>query len=201
MKYYNYIILILILFVVGYLFYFNNSTSKEVNRNIEDKEQFNSLIEKDTVILCNCSNGINSVKVKSKYLTYRKNLPQDSIFVINQKLIFLIDSKEVSTYEMPFLYSEVSLFNKKFKVSKTVLAKAKCLENNSKNVIYSFYGFHSFDPQHEFFSLNSAKGEWLWYFYGDTYETYKKYGNQSKYIKEYGSEVTSLDNMTEVFPH
>ncbi|PLK42099.1 hypothetical protein [Emticicia sp. TH156] len=200
MKYYNYIILILILFVVGFLLYFNNSASKEANENIENKEQPNNLIEKDTVISCTCSNGTNSVKVKTKYLTYSKNSPQDSIFVINQKLFFIIDNKEVGTYEMPFFYTDVSLFNKKFKVSKTVLGGAKCLENNSKNVIYSFYGFHAFDPQHEFFSLNSAKGEWLWYFYGDRYETYKKYGNESKYIKEYGSEVTSLNNMIKVFP-
>lgn len=201
MKYSNYIIPLLVLFVIGFLLYFNNSASKVVNKSVDNKEESKSLIEKDTIISCTCSNGINTVKVKSKYLTYSKNPPQDSIFILNQKLIFLIDGKEVGTYEMPFRYSEVSLFNKKFRVSKTVLTEAKCLENNSGSVIYSFYGLHTFDPQHEFFSLNSAKGEWLWYFYGDRYETYKKYGNESKYIKEYGSEVTSLNNMIEVFPY
>lgn len=201
MKSYNYIILILILFVVGFLLYFNSSASAEVNKNIKKKEQPNSLIEKDTIILCTCLNGINSVKIKSKYLISNKNLPQDSIFVINQKLIFLIDNKEVGTYEMPFRYLEVSFFNKKFNLSKTVLVMAKCLENNSGNVIYSFYGLHTIDTEHEFFSLNSAKGDWLWYFYGDRYETYKKYGNKLKYIKEYGSELTSLNNMIKVFPY
>lgn len=188
-----YIIFLIISSTIG--FYFNNYASKKVNGNTK----FDDLTKKDTVISCNCLNGINSVKIKSKYLIY-KNLPQDSIFVVNQKLVFLINNKEVGNYEPPFLYSHIILNGKKIKVLRTILAEAKCLENNSKNIIYSFYGFNTFDPEHEFFSLNSAKGNWLWYFYGDRYETYKKFGHQSNYIKKYGEDVTSLRNMVKVFP-
>ncbi|MEA5138216.1 hypothetical protein [Arcicella rigui] len=191
------IIFLVISSIIG--FYFNNYASKEANENIQYQEKFDDLIKKDTIVSCNCSNGINSVKIKSKYLIY-KNLLQDSIFVVNQKLVFLINNKEIGNYKPPFLYSYVSLNGKKVKVLRTILAEAKCLENNSKHIIYSFYGFNTFDPEHEFFSLNSAKGNWLWYFYGDKYETYKKYGNQSKYIKKYGAKVTSLSNMVKVFP-
>lgn len=184
----------MILVMIGCSSHTSQTKSAEVNQHIMFDEQ--RLIEKDTSITCVCGDSVHSVKVISKYL----DSTQDSNFVLDQKLIFLKNGIVVSTIELPFNYTSIEKLNNKVRVSKSVLLQAKCLINKSGKIIYSFYGSHTFDPQHEFFSYNDENGQWLWYFYGDRYDTYKKYGNESKFIKEFGDELSSLNNMVKIFP-
>jgi hypothetical protein len=139
---------------------------------------------------------MHSVKVRSKYL----RPTQDSFFVLDQELIFYKNGKEVLKKDLPFKSLEIDFLNTKVKIAKSVLLKAKCIVKKNKT-IYSFYGSHAFDPQHEFFSLNNEKGEWLWYYYGDKYEVYDKFGSESKYVEEFGDELSSLDEMIKIFPY
>lgn len=182
-----------------YLFGCSSQTSQaklsKVKENINIDE--NQIIEKDTTITCACNDGLHSVKVFSKYI----DLSPDSNFVLNQYLIFIKDGVNLTTIELPFDYTVVEILNSKIRVYKSVLLEAKCITSKSGKNIYSFYGAHAFDPQHEFFSYNDENGKWLWYFYGDRYETFKKIGDESNYKKEFGNELSSLNNMTEVFPN
>ncbi|MBK7220998.1 MAG: hypothetical protein IPH94_06565 [Saprospiraceae bacterium] len=188
--------------LLGLVFVFIGCSAHSNQGKLSKVEQISKLDEKheifwkDTTMICKCKDGIHSVKIESKY----NDLSQDSIFVLNQKLIFMNDGVSVKTLELPFDRTLVEILNTKVRVNKSVLSEAKCLINKEGKVIYSFYGSHAFDPQHEFFSYNDENGKWLWYYYGDRYEAYKKFGDESRYKKEFGKEISSLNNMTKVFP-
>ncbi len=189
------ILAISILVMVGCSSHTSQSKVSKINKsNNADK---NKIPQKDTTISCVCKDGLHSVKVTSKYI----DLSSDSNFVLNQKLNFMKDNVILTTIDLPFDFTVVEILNTKVSVFKTVLLEAKCITSKSGKIIYSFYGAHAFDPQHEFFSYNDENGKWLWYFYGDKYETFRKFGDESNYKKEFGNELSNLNSMIEIFPN
>lgn len=158
-------------------------------------------IEVDTIksytVTCNCGDSSKLV-VETRYRTVHDSVSHHRVLVVKQELRF-IEREEVVNLSLPF-FDSVMYFNKNSMLAKqTALRKVKCISSGGSH-IYSLYGAHWFDPPHEFFGLCSTRGKWLWYYYGSMHEVFKKYGDDEKYEREFGSEVRSLKNMIPVLP-
>ena len=106
------------------------------------------------------------------------------------------DIKTVASIE--FMKQEVEASGRTIDVLTTVVTEAKCIRSNSDgSLIYSVYGIGLTDPPHEFFGLLSEEGKWLWYYYGNQYDTYSQHGNKDSLISIFGKEnINGMTGMT-----
>lgn len=158
-------------------------------------------IEVDTIksytATCSCGDSSKLV-VESQYRTVHDSVSYHKIVIISQELR-ISDGDYTKNISLPFFDSLLIYGNDTIMVKQTALYDIKCLSSGTKQ-IYKLYGAHWFDPPHEFFGLCSTRGKWLWYYYGSMHEVFKKYGDDEKYEREFGSEVRSLKNMIPVLP-
>ena len=157
-------------------------------------------VKKEYEIMINCD---EETKILSKinYINVDKSISAFRPLVLHQQLDFYIKNKLIKSVTFPFNTSKIQLNEEVIKVQNTTICDIECLKNEKGELIYKLYGSNNFDPPHEFFGLISKRGEWLWYYYGDRYDVYKKHGDEKVYIEEYGeSQINNLGYMQEVCP-
>ena len=176
---------------------YNKSQRKDTINNVVQNSKEKKIGNDSLIVECNCSDSLHKIKVISEYLENENS--SDSIFILTQKVIFYNKNKPILLTEMPFRKTSIKRNGKNLAFMNTFLYKAKCLTNKKGKNLFSFYGAHTFDPQHEFFSIFSDEGKMLWHHYGDRYEVFSTSGNDDKYVKEFGEELNSLDSMILLF--
>lgn len=147
---------------------------------------------------CDCGKG--NLTVNTKYYNIHDTINNYNYIITHQELVFNIDNKIIKKVIPPYKHIERTIYNQPYNVPVTDIYSIKCVQKDNE-FIYSIYGGNIYDPPHEFFSLNNLEGEWLWYFYGDRYDTYDSFGDYELYVKKFGEQVNKLDDMIEVIPN
>lgn len=146
---------------------------------------------------CDCGKG--NLTVNTEYYNIPDTINNYNYIITHQELVFNIDNKIIKKVIPPYKHIERMIYNQLYNVPVTDIYSVKCVQKNNE-FIYSIYGGNIYDPPHEFFSFNNLEGEWLWYFYGDRYDTYKSFGDKNPYIERFGEQLNKLDDMTQVVP-
>lgn len=157
----------------------------------------NNYTEKKHTVNCDCGDSSRLI-VETLYLTVPDSLSYHGIFIIEQKLHF-VNGKSSKFLALPFFNRKIGYKPDSLTVEETALYEVKCIFNDKRQV-YMLYGGNWFDPPHEFFGLCSVDGNWLAYYYGSMYETFKEYGDYQVYEQEFGEDIHSLEEMISVLP-
>ena len=148
---------------------------------------------------CDCTKA-TSVEVVTKYFTVPDSLYLDGFLYMSQYIRLKVNNDIIEVQNPIFRKANVNFKGQSISVMSTVIRRVKCIKDGD-DYIYMFYGSNSVDPPNEFFGALSPTGEWTWYFYGSTHDTYAKKGKTKQLISRFGKQqVNSLDDMTSVLP-
>lgn len=148
---------------------------------------------------CSCD-GKNALEFTSLYFKVADTIGRDGFFATQQQMKLRMDGR-IYPVENPATNKEYVLINNdSVHILSTTLRKVKCVKKDN-DFVYSIYGSNSTDPPHEFFGVLSRSGKWLWYYYGNTNEIFKRHGKLKRITSKYPKdEIRSLKNMVDVLP-
>ncbi|GAA0875023.1 hypothetical protein GCM10009118_14310 [Wandonia haliotis] len=142
----------------------------------------------------------NLVKIKTTYSKVDDTISFRGFIVKNQEITIDKDDNTQLRVKLPFEFQTISTGTDSTIVMSTSVSKIQCLNVNG-NTIIKLYGTNFFDPHHEFLGLVSLDGDWLWYYYGTMYETYKEFGKKQEWNNKIGEDkISDLNGMINVLP-
>lgn len=166
---------------------------------IEEKIIKDSLISYSIV----CKSSVTAeLRIATVYfhenLESNKSIP--NLFAVkDQVLSYFVDGKKVNETKLPFTTLIVPLANGKDEaILPVVVHRVKALKKDGM-AIYYIYGMDN-NLTSEFFGYSDSDGKWIYYYYGNKDEVYKKYGDDNDIIQLFGDEASNLDKMLIVYP-
>jgi hypothetical protein len=147
---------------------------------------------------CDCDPQ-NTLEITSIYFK-NDTLGRDGFIVTKQELKLRREGIAQVVSNPATKVDHIVMNGESIRILGTIIRKVKCIKQGN-DFIYSIYGSNSMDSPHEFFGILSKDGEWLWYFYGSTEESFKSHGKLKRVTSKYSEvEIRSLKDMLSVLP-